>query len=374
MTSICMLVTSELDRDPRVQKEALIASRAGYDVTVICRTYEGVQLPYKILPLKIKRQKWRGAKYTERIYTNIALIRHVRQIKPKIVHANDLDTLPAAYIASRLIGARLVYDAHELWASAGRDVGSVGQKVMLAIEKFISSRADLVVAVSQLRANRMAELLGIPTPTVVMNTPLYTPFTSLTSHKWVQDFPDKRIVLHQGRYVSGRGIPEAVLAAKHLPNDVVLVFRGYGPIENELLALVEKYELEGKVVFVPPVPMQELVSYAVGADLGLVLYTPVNENNLYAAPNKMFEYMMAGVPSVSSDIPYAREILLDNEVGVVFKPGDPVDMAQVICDLLADTDRLAKMKDRCLHLASRFSWEVEMQKLLDQYEHILSAS
>lgn len=370
MTRICMLVTSELDRDPRVQKEAASAHEVGHAVTVICRTYHGPAKPYSVVTLNIGRQERRLGKYFERLTTNFALTRAAIRAKPEIVHANDLDTLPAAYAASRLTGARLVYDAHELWASAGRDVGNSALRFALLMERFLSQQADLVVAVSELRAQRMADLLHIPKPLVVMNTPPYVALADLAPGEWVSRFEGKKIVLHQGRYVANRGIPESILAARYLPDDIVLVFRGYGPIEDQLRSLVDEEGLNDKVIFLPPVPMNELVPSAVGADLGLVLYMPVNENNLYAAPNKMFEYMMAGLPSVSSDIPYAREVLIENDLGVVFTPGDPRDMARAICDLLADPERLSQMKGNCIKAAHRYSWDVEVQKLLRAYEDI----
>lgn len=372
MTRICMLVTSELDRDPRVQKEAASAYEAGHEVTVVCRTYAGPPMRYRVRPLGIGRRKTRLGKYLERICTNLAFACVAAQIKPEIIHANDLDTLPSAYVASRLTGARLLYDAHELWASAGRDVGTSALQLALSMERFLCHRADAVVAVSELRSQRMAELLGIPKPLVVMNTPPHVPFADLAPGDWVRQFAGRKIVLHQGRYVANRGILEAILAARYLPDDVVVVLRGYGPIENQLRSRTIEEGLSERVVFLPPVPMVDLVSSAVGADLGLVLYMPINENNLYAAPNKMFEYMMAGVPSVSSDIPYAREVLVENGLGVVFTPGDPRDMARVISELLADRDRLAIMKKNCIGKARQFSWEVEVRKLLDEYDRIAS--
>jgi glycosyltransferase involved in cell wall biosynthesis len=371
MARICMLVTSELDRDPRVQKEAASAHGAGHEVTVVCRTYTGPAMPYRVRALKINRRETQLGKYFERLTTNIALVREAVQAKPHIIHANDLDTLPAGYVASRLTGARLIYDAHELWVSAGRGVGAKGQRLALHLERFISRRADAVIAVSRFRSQRMAQMLDIPEPTVVMNTPFYAAFDRLSPLPWSKQFTGKRIVLHQGRYVEHRGIPEAVLAAKNLPDNVVLVFRGYGPIESELRDLVVQHNLEDRVVFLPPVPMNELVAYAVGADLGLVLYTPYNDNNLYAAPNKMFEYMMAGVPSVSSDIPYAREVLLGDNVGAVFAPSNSEDMARVIMTLLDNPEQLQTMKANSIRSASKYCWENEFAKLLAEYEKTL---
>lgn len=370
---ICMLVTSELEWDARVQKEAKLAYQSGYDVVVICRSYSGPNKGYKILPLDIPRQEKRFMKYAERFLTNVALVFQAVKNKPDVIHANDMDTLMAGYIACKLSGAKLLYDAHELWSSAGRDVGSIGQKLLLKIEKYISQRADAVVAVSKYRAERMAEILSIPLPTVVMNTPEYISTDGLLPREWEKQFEGRRIVLYQGRYAANRGIEEAVLAAKCLPEDVALVFRGYGAIEEELRKLVLDQQLSEMVFFLPPVQAEEIVEYAIGADIGLSLYTPYNQNNLYAAPNKMFEYMMAGVPSVGSDLPYINDILVGLNVGKVFEPGDAQHLASVIVELLDDAANLEKMRKKGLELSKTYCWEAEGKKLLQDYEGMIAS-
>lgn len=369
---VCMIVTSELDRDPRVQKEADLAHNAGYDVSVVCRSYTGPEKAYEILPLNVNRRSTRIGKYLERLWANVKLVNIMLKCRPHIIHANDMDTLPSGFIASRLAGSKLLYDAHELWASAGRDVGALGSKLLLVLEKLLSRKANAVVAVSSYRAHRMMDILSIPLPTVVMNTPNYIPASSLSPDDWINQFEGKRVVLHQGRYVPGRGIPEAVLAAKHLPDDIVLVFRGYGPIEEDLRALVKEHHLSSQVFLIPPVPMNQLVECAVGADIGLTLYTPINENNLYAAPNKMFEYMMAGVPGVGSDIPYVRDILLGLGVGEVFEPGNPEALAEATLRILNDSSRLSQMKERCLECARQFCWENEGARIIREYKRLVS--
>lgn len=371
MARIVMLVTSELDRDPRVQKEALLAQEAGHEVTVVCRSYKGKEMPYSVVTFGIHRQNSIVAKYLERFLTNAKLFRLAAASHPDIIHANDLDTLPAAYSAARLCRARLVYDAHELWSDMGGSrAGRLGQVLALQAERFLGRRADAVITVSSYRGQAMVQALGISEPVVVMNTPYYVPPERLGPPAWLEEFSGRRVVLYQGRYTEGMGLAEAIRAARYLPPDIALVFRGYGPYEETMRQVIAEEELTEQVTLVPPVPMNDLVYSAVGADLGLVVYNPVNLNNLYAAPNKLFEFIMAGVPCIGSDLPYIREILCGSDLGLVFKPGDPADMAKVIMDLLSTPHRLAEMRQRCLDYARRYCWEVEGAKLLQEYNRI----
>ncbi|MBM3290960.1 MAG: hypothetical protein FJY92_12490, partial [Candidatus Hydrogenedentes bacterium] len=101
MVDICMLVTSDLDRDPRVQKEAASASAAGFSVKVLCREAT-VEIPgCDIQPLRLGRAGTRLAKYIERGRLNVKLAREAIRARPRLLHANDLDTLPAALWAAR---------------------------------------------------------------------------------------------------------------------------------------------------------------------------------------------------------------------------------------------------------------------------------
>lgn len=370
MKRICMMVTSEYDQDPRPQKEARLAHEHGYEVTVICRSYAGASKGYQIIPLNIGRQRRKLDKILERTWMNLKFIWHAVRLHPHIIHCNDLDTLPAGYLAAKISGAKLLYDAHELWTEMVSNVGTGGRAVARAVEKFLSRRADAVVAVSKYRAEIMAKELGIPMPVVAMNSPYYVPYDCLTARNWLQPFSGRKIVLYQGRFRESMGLQKAILSATYLSPDVILVFRGMGPYENEMRRIISENYLQDRVFMLPPVPMSEMVFTAFGADLGLIVYEPVTRNDLYAAPNKLFEYMMAGVPCVGSDLPYIREVIVENQLGDVFNPGDSQDLARVISCLLSDPEKMDVMKKNCIRIAPQFSWEVEGKKILMEYQRI----
>jgi len=371
-----MLVSSDLDVDPRVQKEALSASQAGHSVTVYCRSAQKAY-PYRVVVGSVARRQGTLAKLSERATLLLKGFQAAGVERPDIVHANDLDMLPLGWAIARRYGARLLYDAHELWTDANRGVSGLVVKGAFYLERFLARRADAVVAVSDFRATAMAELLDIPKPHVVMNTPYYQALADLepppSLHAELGLPAGTRIVLYQGRYADSRGMEEAILSAKYLPHDVVFVFRGYGASEANMRKLVSDENLSKRVFFVPPVSVTEVVRYAIGADIGLIQYKPVNRNNLYAAPNKLFEYMMAGVPMVAADLPYVRQIVLGEQIGLLFDPFDPVSIAKAINDMLGSPEDLAAMRERSLAAAPRYSWEIEYQKLEAIYRELSTA-
>jgi glycosyltransferase involved in cell wall biosynthesis len=99
-----------------------------------------------------------------------------------------------------------------------------------------------------------------------------------------------------------------VIAADYLLPDVRLVLRGFGIIERELKALSVG---RANVRFENPVDTNKLVSAAGEADVGIIPYLPTNLNNYLASPNKLFEYIQAGLPIAASDSPVMRRVVLE---------------------------------------------------------------
>jgi glycosyltransferase involved in cell wall biosynthesis len=116
----------------------------------------------------------------------------------------------------------------------------------------------------------------------------------------------------------------------------------------------------------------DLVKAASTADIGVIPYIPTCQNLFFCLPNKMFEYMMAGLAIVSTDLPEVRKIVLDHDLGVIFHhPEDPRSIAQAINELLKDETRLKEMKRNALQAAKAFyNWESESLKLLKAYESL----
>ena len=93
-----------------------------------------------------------------------------------------------------------------------------------------------------------------------------------------------------------------VEAMLHTDN-AVLVFMGHGPMRSDTEQLVENLGLQSKVRFIDPVPPEKLLSVTASADLGLTFLEDCCLNHRYALPNKLFEYLAAGVPVIASDLP-----------------------------------------------------------------------
>ena len=172
-----------------------------------------------------------------------------------------------------------------------------------------------------------------------------------------------KVALYHGRHVPMRGLEELVQSCEFLHKDVTLVLRGYGTIEAELRELGKPFT---NCKFAPPVPMEKLTEVASSADVGVIPYIPVNINNYFTSPNKLFEYIGAGLAVVGSDVPFLRQIILENEIGYVFNPRDPQSIADAI-NKATRKENLAHLRANVQRIKHKYSWQAEQKKLLAIY-------
>ena len=243
-------------RIPRVQKEAQIASDNGIKVSVIGRfddTVEQASLQsrsYDVHLVNITRSDNENMvqRIIERSRFGYALFRNCINLKPDLIHANDLDTLPFAYYAGKKLGCPVVYDAHEIWIDERISPRYPLVKWLLRrYEKYLAKRVACVISVSNAAAGKLAELLTIARPVVITNCPY-----SLAERETITK-NDGFEVLYHGIFRPGRGYEEFCMAAQELPEDITLVLRGYGPLEAALHELVDRLKLNTRVRFDEPV-------------------------------------------------------------------------------------------------------------------------
>jgi len=149
---------------------------------------------------------------------------------------------------------------------------------------------------------------------------------------------------------------------------------GWGRLEEQLREMVKQEGLEHRVYFAEPVPPDELVRYCMSASVGVVMYRSTGLNNYYATPNKLYEYIHAGLPVVASDFPALREIVDGHGLGCTFDPESPESIAAAINWVLADEQRYSTMKNNTLEAAKVFNWENESQKLRKVYERLVKSN
>ena len=276
-----------------------------------------------------------------------------------VMHANDLDTLPAAALLARRSGARLVYDAHELYTTQEPDPPRAHQRVSASLEGSLARRADVVSTVSEPIAVELRRRLRLEeTPRVVLNCP---PLVDVAVEPPAAGSP--LAVVYQGAMGPGRPLEDLLVAAEHAPG-AHFTLRIAGADPAVLRREVERRGLDN-VEVVEPVPPDRLVEALAGFEVGLVINRPVTQNDELVFPNKLFEYLMAGLAVAAPRLP-ALEPLVDGErLGVTFEPAHPDDLGRVLQSLTEDRALVHELRGRARAAAvERYNAEAQAEALV----------
>lgn len=307
---------------------------------------------------------------------NLHAVRKMWRLPGDLYHANDLDSLPAAVLLSKIKRAPLLYDSHELFSCQFTDASRQFQAILFGLEHWLIRHAHKTITVNYSIAETLAEWHRIPKPAVVMNCPFAVKPAQPKSDCPKSDAHSeartgKARVIYQGWYTSGRGLEELILSAAWY-DSAELYLRGYGDLEPALRSLVRERGLEGRVHFLPPVRQSELVESLVGYDVGVVPYRPTSLNNRLSLPNKVFEYLQAGLALAVSALPEYMRLVQKTGTGGLFHPDSPKDIARAINALTCDSRRLQELKARALFIGQHFTWEAQGEpRLLSCYEDLV---
>jgi glycosyltransferase involved in cell wall biosynthesis len=126
---------------------------------------------------------------------------------------------------------------------------------------------------------------------------------------------------------------------------------------------------EGRVLFFDKMPFDELFQYTVNADIGLSLDKPIHLNYRFSLPNKLFDYIHAGVPVLVSDLPELKRIVNQFHVGLVVNQTTPSEIAHGIQKLLTDP-QYDQIKENCFLAAKQLNWQEEKKVLMELYSEV----
>jgi glycosyltransferase involved in cell wall biosynthesis len=368
---IAMLLHKSVVFDSRVRREAGALARAGHEVTVLelARVPAGARLD-GFARQSVQPPRWMRRLLPFHLYRLAFLagfVRGVRRLRPDVVHAHDAAMLLPGIIGARLTDALLVYDSHELATSVPyRD--RAWAWFVAAIERVVVPRCAAVITVSDGIARRLRERYRLPLdPTVVRNvSELHIEGAGGLRLAMGLD-ASTPLILHQGAPAPARGCEVLVEALTHL-DGVHLAFLGdaedgYG---EELRATVRDFGVEDRVALIGSVPLAELLAHTAEADVGVTLLQDTCENHRLALPNKLFEYIAAGVPVVASALPETKRLIDSRGVGWCSPPGDPKALAQTL-ELALGQRRDPALKQRLRSAAQELCWSQEQHRLLALY-------
>jgi glycosyltransferase involved in cell wall biosynthesis len=281
-------------------------------------------------------------------------------------HSNDLNTLPQGYICAkwRLKPKKLIYDSHEVQTSRTGYNSPVHGK----LEAFLVNKIDKMIVENNTRAKYNEDLYGFY-PHVVHNYPFKQNSQNeekIDLYEMLNIPRNEKILLYQGGIQTGRGLDKLIKAAPHF-NEGVLVLIGDGKIKKELQAMVQEMGLEEKVRFHPKVPLADLPKYTRNGYLGFQVLNNVCFNHYSASSNKLFEYMMAGVPVVACSFPEIQRVVEEERVGLCVDSHNPKEIADAVNKLLADNQLRDQLSANGRIAKDKYNWEEEKGQFLEIY-------
>jgi len=273
-----------------------------------------------------------------------AFVRQASVLEGDVVQVHDLPTLEAGVEIARQRNVPLVYDAHELY-SEQKAFSSVQRRICSSAEARLIKHAHVVFTVNQSIAEEMARRYRIDKPVVLLNAldppPEFDPAARYDLLRKKCAIPsDQRILLYQGGFAPNRNLEELVASLSFVKSkDVVLVLMGFGGFEARLRAVASKRGLLGrKVHFLPAVPQEQLLQHSASADLGIIPYPHVDLNSLYCTPNKLFEFIQAGLPMLTNQSPELERFVAREGFGLARLMRDVREIAAAIDEAFASAD------------------------------------
>lgn len=365
--NIFVSVINDIIYDQRVLKFSDSLSKMGFSVHIIGRKFktspDAGSIPFKITRFRLFINK--GPFFYA--WFNIRLFLYLMFKNVDVLFANDLDTLPANYLASVLKKIPLIYDSHEYFTEVPElsDRKHV-QSIWKGIERKIVPRLKYMFTVNDSIAKLYMDEYKIPVH-VVRNVPVrdHAILPSKQELRKELSLPaDKILVIMQGAGINiHRGAEEALEALHDMPG-VMLLIIGSGDVFPAIQKKVVDKQWKN-ILVIPKLPYEQLKRYTTACDIGLTLDKPNNLNYKFSLPNKLFDYLHAGLAIVASDLPEVKKIVQKYKVGEVIPEYSIRAIAQTVNRLSQQKELLSLYQGNASVAMKDLNWQNESGQIFE---------
>lgn len=373
MTKICVLTTVHQAYDGRIyHKQCKSLKKAGYEVTLLAPKPDKMIKDDGINLIPIEKPK----NELKRFLHAFKVFKLAKETKADLYHFHDPELIPVGVLLRIFTRKPVIFDVHEHYPNA------------IMSKKYLKPWLKKPIRL----AYEIIEKLSLP----ILSGVIYTTeeigkrYKSYTSCK-IENYPltdmfpplqkvkgDHHTLLYLGGITRIRGIEELIAGfakvAIERPEAKLLFVGGFesDSFEREIKQKVKKHHLEEKVQFKGKVPYEQIEGYLSTASIGIIPYLPV-PNHLVCLPNKLFEYMAAGVAVISSDFPHYRKVVETSSSGLLIDPESPQSIAKAMISLLDDATLTDEMgKNGRVAFETKYNWNSEEEKLVAFYRKILT--
>lgn len=290
--------------------------------------------------------------------------RHRQLLRAKLYFASDLYSL--VLLRKLLISAsKIIYDSREIFSALGTlENQTIKQKILAMIEKVSVRNLQKIVVSGELDAEYLKKyfsdyhkkyyvLKNLPKETEIIKTNYLREKFKIAQNK--------TILIYQGVILPGRGIMP-IIKAIEASDDFVLVIIGEGNFRARISEVIVQNNLQGKVMIHPQVQYNDLLNITASADIGVSLIEPITFSYELALPNKLFEYVYAGLPVLVSDLPAMKSFVEENGVGEIVSRS--LSKEQILDKLYLITQNLAHYKELIHKIKDNFTYQSQSKTLM----------
>jgi glycosyltransferase involved in cell wall biosynthesis len=374
---VCFMTSINPSFDIRIfHKEAQTLVQAGYEVVLIAphdkesENVDGVQI------IGLPR-------YERRFYRPLnwwRILQKALRQKADVYHFHNPELLPVGLLIKLLSGRPIIYDVHENyperiltkeWIPARlRKATSILFRYM---ENSLAPFIDALVVVNEKLAERFSGKARVVTVTNYLRIAEKVSGQTLEA---TNELTKGSYLVYAGLIAGDRGISQCIQAFRALEYDglhFVCAGRVDETVSPELRAILDGSTSVPGFHYLGLLPYEAIPGLLQNALVGLLCFQPT-PNNILGTPNKLFEYMGAGIPVIASDFLYIRDVVNSADCGILVDPTSPEEISAAMCYLLNHPDEAVKKGENGrTAVKERYNWESEGRKLLRLYEELLSA-
>ncbi len=316
--------------------------------------------------IKVFKLKKKGYSLTYYICFILILLFQLFKTKSHIYIAEDVFTLPFVWIVAKIKRAKVYYNSRELYPFlAGLRNKKKNQGIIAKIEKYFIGKTDLVMSTGEMDKEFIEEYYNLKDTLVLRNIPPYHKPEQKYNYRKELNLPkDAIVLLYQGVILEGRGIAIVLEVLPELEN-FHFVLLGEGVFRKHYEETANKLGIADRVHFMGMIPHSELLAYTAGADIGLTLIENISKSYYYALPNKLFEYIMAELPVLSSNLPQMENIVNNYMVGFVADPEDEAILKTTLRQIVENKELLSEIKQNCKIASKELNWQNEYKKFAE---------
>jgi len=327
MAHIVMVLIGNISYDGRVRKEVRTLVARGHRVELVVSEFSknggaGHDLGIKVHSIPMTLWSTPAMNFLAQVRFNQIAASTISKLAPTHIHCHDLNSLLAGTWAKRKIGAKLVFDAHELMPES---MGGFKRRVWDRIEKQCIYRCDHIIMPEKNRITYFKKKYpAIKEILLLENFPSRTDIPEQSYDLFRKLYPiakDQKIILYTGLIAAKRHVEELIESMTLCKDRFVLVllgttFKGYREI---LKAKIKTLGLQGRIYLHDPVPHTEILPYMASCDIGTAFYQNTNLNNFYCASNKLYEYIALNKVVLTNNYPGLLETVENNRQGVCLR-------------------------------------------------------